>query len=73
MSISSMVVDQLEGYGIPLQYVSKVTGMFTGDIVVLGLRLAFIGLLAGLVRQSFAYYRHSLEHGKSMIWFSYPC
>lgn len=64
MSISSLVVDQLEAYGIPLQYASKVTGMFKSDIFSLGLRLAFIGLLAGLVRQSFAYCRDSLEYGK---------
>jgi peptidoglycan hydrolase-like protein with peptidoglycan-binding domain len=67
MSLSSFVVDQLETSGIPLQYASKVAGMFTGDIITLGLRLALIGLFAGLVRTWSRRVHRALDEGKSRV------
>jgi len=63
-SISSILFDQLESYGIPLQHASKVTGMFTGDIVTLALRLACVSLLTGFVRGWFHHWRDYLHEGK---------
>jgi len=63
MSLPSIFADQLESYGLPLQNASKVTGMFSGDILYLGLRLAFIGLCAGLIREFFNHWRHAIYNG----------
>jgi hypothetical protein len=64
MSVVSLFVEQLEAQGLPLQYASKVAGMFTGDIISLGLRLALIGLFAGLIRGWFNYWKHYIQSSK---------
>jgi hypothetical protein len=69
MSVPSLLVDHLESHGLPLHYASKVTGMFTGnaDILFLGLRLAFIGLCAGLIREFFNHWRHAIYNGEPLL------
>lgn len=67
-SMSSLLVEQLETYGLPLQYASKVTGMFTGDIITLALRLACVSLLAGFVTGWFRHWKQALHTGKSMLY-----
>jgi len=65
-SISSLLADQLEAYGVPIQYASKVTGMFTGNIVALGLRLALVSLSASFVRHWFNHWKQILDQGEPM-------
>lgn len=65
MSLPSLLVDQLGGHGLPMQYASNLGKLFTGDIITLGLRLALIGLLAALVRSRAAHYKHMAERGES--------
>lgn len=65
MSLSSLVLDQLDAYGLPIQYASRLTSVFTGDIITLGLRLALIGLLAAFVRNRATHYKDIVERGGS--------
>jgi hypothetical protein len=64
MSILSLLVDKLEEYGLPLEYASKVISMVPGDVITLGLRLAFVGVIAGLVRASYQYFYSAIHRGK---------
>jgi hypothetical protein len=66
-SISSLLVGQLEQYGLPLQYATKVTGMFTGDILTLGIRLACVSLLAAFLKNWFYQWKHVLDNGKLFL------
>jgi hypothetical protein len=70
MSVPSLLVDQLESHGFPLHYASKVTGMSTGngDILYLGLRLAFIGLCAGLIREFVNHWRHAIYNSEPSLF-----
>jgi len=64
MSFGSLAIEQLEAHGLPLQYASKVAGMFTGDVVSLGLRLALIGVFAGLIRGWLNHWKRQIDCSK---------
>jgi len=64
MSFGSLAIEQSEAHGLPLQYASKVAGMFTGDVVSLGLRLALIGVFAGIIRGWLNRWKHQIDCSK---------
>jgi hypothetical protein len=63
MSVSSLLFGQLATLGVPLQYASSLSSIFTPDLITYAIRMALIGLVANWIRGRLSHYKHNVKKG----------
>jgi hypothetical protein len=66
-SLTSLVYQQAQAYGLPRDTMAKVFNLASGDIVASATRLALVGLVALLLKKGLTKLGHSIDEGKPTL------